>query len=82
MTVADLTKIPEEMVPDLDPEWVELWNNHGRFNKRADQVDIATYRKDPGAYSFTYANDVGKFSCLLPFELSSSAHCESANGTC
>lgn len=67
MTVVDTTAIPEDWVPHLDPEWVDLWNNHGRFQKRADQVDIETYRKDPSAYSFTYANDVGKLASPGPY---------------
>jgi hypothetical protein len=54
MAVLDKTAIPEEWLPRLDPEWVTLWNEHGRDLKRADEVDVALYRKDPSSYSFTY----------------------------
>ncbi|KAK5110938.1 hypothetical protein LTR62_005476 [Meristemomyces frigidus] len=46
--------IPESLVNKLDPEWVKLWNDHGRYQQRADEVSIEEYRKDPAAYSFTY----------------------------
>ena len=61
MATSNCSAIPEALLPHLEPEWVELWNNHGRLKKRADEVDIATFRQDPSAYSFTYANDVDKF---------------------
>jgi hypothetical protein len=47
--------IPAEWIPHLDPEWVSLWNNHGRHQYRADEVSVPEYRKNPKAYSFTYA---------------------------
>ena len=47
--------IPDDMYDGLDPEWVKLWNEHGRYQKRADEVSIEEYRKNPAAYSFTYA---------------------------
>jgi acetyl esterase/lipase len=47
--------IPAEWIPHLDPEWVSLWNDHGRHQYRADEVSVPEYRKNPKAYSFTYA---------------------------
>ena len=47
--------IPAEWIPHLDPEWVSLWNNHGRHQYRADEVSVREYRENPKAYSFTYA---------------------------
>ncbi|KAJ9624378.1 hypothetical protein H2204_010831 [Knufia peltigerae] len=46
--------IPAEYADKLDPEWVKLWNEHGRHQRRADEVKIEEYRKNPSAYSFTY----------------------------
>jgi hypothetical protein len=60
MGVSDKTAIPEEWLSRLDPEWVTLWNEHGRDLKRADEVDVALYRKDPSSYSFTYPTWPGK----------------------
>ena len=54
-TCAATHSIPEEWVSRLDPEWVSLWNEHGRHQYRADEVSVAQYRQDPKAYSFTYA---------------------------
>jgi acetyl esterase/lipase len=48
--------IPEHLLPGLDPEWVEMWNEHGRHLSRADEVSIEEYRKNPPAYNFTYAS--------------------------
>lgn len=53
------SEIPEAWLPRLDPEWVAMWQSHGRLKQRADEVDVADYRENPSAYSFTYANDVG-----------------------
>ena len=48
--------IPEHLLPGLDPEWIALWNEHGRHLTRADEVTIEEYRKSPAKYNFTYAN--------------------------
>jgi hypothetical protein len=61
MAVSDQTAIPEEWLPRLDPEWITLWDEHGRGLKRADEVNIALYRKDPSSYSFTYPTWSGTF---------------------
>jgi hypothetical protein len=57
--------IPETLYDGLDPEWVKLWNDHGRYQKRADEVSIEIYRKDPAAYSFTYATWPGRYHEVL-----------------
>jgi acetyl esterase/lipase len=54
-TCAATHAIPTEWESRLDPEWVSLWNDHGRHQLRADEVSVPEYRKDPKAYSFTYA---------------------------
>ena len=46
--------IPDHLLSGLDPEWVELWENHGSRMTRADELTIEEFRKDPSAYSFTY----------------------------
>ncbi|SPN99282.1 related to esterase/lipase [Cephalotrichum gorgonifer] len=59
IAISALPPCPQEWISQLDPEWVALWNNHGRFQRRADEVDVATYHENPLAYSFTYATDEG-----------------------
>jgi hypothetical protein len=54
MIAQDKAAIPKEWLSRLDPEWIALWQEHGSSLKRADEVDIATYRENPSAYSFTY----------------------------
>lgn len=50
----------------LSPEWRSMWNEHGSFMVRADEVTIEEYRVDPAKYSFTYPTCQGKvFHCLL-----------------
>lgn len=44
----------------LDPEWVELWNNHGAHMVRADETSIEEYRKNPASYSFSYPTCAGE----------------------
>ncbi|KAK3619755.1 hypothetical protein LTR56_023840 [Elasticomyces elasticus] len=51
--------IPEELLAGLDPEWVTLWNEHGRKQLRADEVSVENYRKDSQAYSFTFPTYTG-----------------------
>lgn len=46
--------IPDQLLPGLDREWVELWETYGSQMVRADEVTIEEYRKNPGAHSFTY----------------------------
>lgn len=57
--------IPDNLYDGLDPEWVKLWNEHGRYQKRADEVSIEEYRKNPAAYSFTYATWPGRFHAIF-----------------
>jgi len=54
-TCAATHSIPKEWLSHLDPEWVSLWNEHGRHQYRADEVSVPQYRQNPKAYSFTYA---------------------------
>jgi acetyl esterase/lipase len=54
-TCAATHAIPKEWISRLDPEWVSLWNEHGCHQLRADEVSVTQYRRDPKAYSFTYA---------------------------
>lgn len=50
----------------LSPEWRSMWNEHGSFMVRADEVTIEEYRVDPAKYSFTYPTCSGTaFRCLL-----------------
>jgi hypothetical protein len=65
MAVIDKTAIPDAWLPRLDPEWVKLWNEHGRQLKRADEVDVETYRKNPTSYSFTYPTCVGMLNSFF-----------------
>lgn len=52
----------------LDPEWVQLWNGHGRYKMRADEVPVEQYREDPAAYSFTYPTWPGEYEAN-PFQI-------------
>ena len=51
--------IPDSYIDMLDPEWVKLWNEHGRKQHRADEVSIEEYRNNPAAFSFTYPTWAG-----------------------
>lgn len=58
--------VPEDWVTSLDPEWVQLWNEHGRYQHRADEVDIEAFRENPSQYSFTHPTYEGKcYLCYL-----------------
>lgn len=46
--------------PGLDPDWVELWNEHGSDMVRADELTIEEYRQDPAKHSFSYPTWPGK----------------------
>lgn len=53
----------------LSSEWRSMWNEHGSFMVRADEVTIEEYRVDPAKYSFTYPTCSGKvFCCLLRYK--------------
>lgn len=52
--------IKNEHLAGLDPEWVQLWHNHGAHMVRADEVSIEEYRENPAAYSFTYPTYAGR----------------------
>lgn len=51
--------IKKEHLAGLDPEWVDLWNNHGANMVRADELSLEEYRKDPARYDFTYPTYAG-----------------------
>ena len=52
--------ITKEHLAGLDPEWVDLWHEHGAHMVRADEVSIEEYRKNPALYSFTYPTCEGE----------------------
>ncbi|KAF7190095.1 Arylesterase [Pseudocercospora fuligena] len=58
-TLIERHSIPAHLLPGLDPEWVKLWNDHGRQHVRADEVTLEEYRKDPAAHTFSHASWTG-----------------------
>jgi hypothetical protein len=51
--------IKNEHLAGLDPEWVELWHEHGAHMVRADELSLEEYRRNPALYSFTYPTCAG-----------------------
>lgn len=57
--------IPERYLPGLDPEWRQMWLDHGKDVSGAHLVTIEEFLKCPKKYSLTYPTWTGR--SLLPF---------------
>ncbi|KAL2819621.1 Alpha/Beta hydrolase protein [Aspergillus cavernicola] len=51
--------IPEKYLHGLDPEWCQMWTEHGKDVSSAHLVTIEEFQKSPGKYSFTYPTWTG-----------------------
>lgn len=47
-------QIPEKYLPNLDPEWKEMWTTHGQAVVGAHLISVEEFRQCPAKYSFTY----------------------------
>ncbi|KAL2809156.1 Alpha/Beta hydrolase protein [Aspergillus granulosus] len=51
--------IPDKYLAGLDPEWQQMWTEHGMDVSGAHLITIEEFRKCPGKYSFTYPTWTG-----------------------
>jgi hypothetical protein len=61
----DQNAIPEKYLPGLDPEWRQMWLEHGQDISEAHLVTVEEFHKCPKKYSFTYPTWTG-MSLTLP----------------
>jgi hypothetical protein len=54
-------RIPEKYLPNLDPEWKEMWTNHGQAVVGAHLISVEEFRRNPAKYSFTYPTWSGTY---------------------
>ncbi|KAL5338358.1 Alpha/Beta hydrolase protein [Aspergillus crustosus] len=51
--------IPDKYLPGLDPEWLQMWSEHGKDISGAHLVTVEEFEQCPGKYSFTYPTWTG-----------------------
>jgi hypothetical protein len=51
--------IPDKYLLRLDPEWHQMWSEHGKDVSGAHLVTVEEFEKCPAKYSFTYPTWAG-----------------------
>ncbi|KAL3474078.1 Alpha/Beta hydrolase protein [Aspergillus californicus] len=54
LTSTPKNEIPEKYLDGLDPEWRQMWTEHGKDVAGAHLVTVEEFQRSPGKYSFTY----------------------------